>query len=90
MHHWNSVLPEQIFTIQYEKLTLNQEKETKRLLDHCSLNWEEDCLSFHKTSRDVRTASSVQVRQPLYNSSVNLWKNYKKELQNSIAERIVT
>ena len=81
MNHWNSVLPEKIFSIQYEKLTLNQEKETKRLLDHCSLNWEEDCLSFHKTSRDVRTASSVQVRQPLYNSSVNLWKNYKKELK---------
>ena len=81
MLHWNLVLPERIFTIQYEKLTMYQEKETKRLLKHCSLKWEEDCLSFHKTNRDVRTASSVQVRQPLYNSSVNLWKKYENELE---------
>ena len=55
--------------------------ETRRLLKYCDLSWNDACLSFHKTSRAVATASAVQVRKPIYKSSVQLWKRYEKQLQ---------
>jgi hypothetical protein len=51
-----------------------------RILDHCDLPWDEACLNFHETDRAVKTASSEQVRQPIYSSSVNLWRNYESQL----------
>jgi hypothetical protein len=51
------------------------------MIDFCDLEWEESCMSFHSTKRAVVTASALQVKQPIYSSSVNLWKNYENELK---------
>jgi len=58
----------------------DQEGQTRRLLEHCGLPWEEQCLRFYETERAVRTASSEQVRQPIYRSSVNHWRHFRTEL----------
>jgi len=80
MEHWYKILPGYIFDIQYEDLVGDQEGETRKLLDYCELPWDEACLSFHRTIRPVRTASAEQVRRPIYNSSVGLWRRYEKHL----------
>jgi hypothetical protein len=81
MRYWHEVFPGKIYAINYEKLVDAQETETRKLLKHCGLSWDEACLSFHKTSRAVTTASAVQVRKPIYKESVQLWKKYEKQLQ---------
>jgi len=78
--HWFSVLRKNIYSINYEDIVKDLVKQSKSLIDYCDLEWEQACLDFHQTERDVRTASAVQVRQPIYNSSVGLWKKYEKEL----------
>ena len=80
MDHWFSVLRNNIYSIHYEDIVKDLVKHSKSLINYCDLEWEEACLDFHQTERDVRTASAVQVRQPIYNSSVGLWKKYEKEL----------
>ncbi len=80
MSHWHTVLPGYIYDIQYEELVAEQETQTRRLIDHCGLSWDEACLSFYKSDRVVKTASDVQVRRPIYKSSVQLWKRYEKHL----------
>ncbi|HIO07065.1 TPA: sulfotransferase family protein, partial [Candidatus Poribacteria bacterium] len=85
MSHWNEVLPDYIFHFQYEDLIVNQEKQTRLLLEHCGLEWEESCLSFHQTERLVKTMSSPQVRRSLYSDSVGLWKKYETQLQPLIS-----
>jgi hypothetical protein len=57
------------------------ETEAKRIIDYCGLAWDSACLSFHKTKRPVRTASVIQVRQPIYGSSVGRWRPHEKELE---------
>ena len=79
--HWESVLPKKIYRVKYEELIANQEVVSKKMIDFCDLQWEESCMSFHSTKRAVVTASAVQVKQPIYSSSVNLWKNYENELK---------
>jgi tetratricopeptide (TPR) repeat protein len=81
MRYWHEIFPGKIYAISYEKLVNDQEVETRKLLKHCGLSWDEACLSFHKTSRAVTTASAVQVRKPIYKESVQLWKKYEKQLQ---------
>lgn len=82
MDHWRRVLPQgAMIEVQYEELVGNLEKEAKRLIDFCGLEWDDACLSFHKTERPVRTASVIQVRQPIYGSSVGRWRRYEKQLQ---------
>ena len=80
MSHWLSLLRENIYSIRYEEIVEDLVKQSKGLLDYCDLEWEEACLNFHRTERDVRTASAVQVRQPIYSSSIEIWKKYEKEL----------
>lgn len=80
MEYLNGLLPGHIFNITYEDIIANQESETRKMLEYCGLPWDEACLSFHKTARPVRTASSEQVRRPIYNSSVGLWRRYEKKL----------
>jgi hypothetical protein len=80
MDYWYNILPDYIFDIQYEDIVGNQEDTTRKLLEYCELPWDEACLSFHRTVRPVRTASAEQVRRPIYNSSVGLWKQYEKHL----------
>jgi tetratricopeptide (TPR) repeat protein len=81
MAHWEDVLPGFIYTINYEDLVANQESETSKLLNFCNLPWNDNCLSFHKTKRNVKTASNEQVRRPIYQASVKLWKHYQKQLE---------
>ncbi|MBF0358170.1 MAG: tetratricopeptide repeat protein [Magnetococcales bacterium] len=81
MSHWHSIFPASIYDCHYEKLTENQEDESRKLLEFCGLDWDEKCLDFHKSQRSVLTASDYQVRQPMYRSSVGGWRRYEKQLQ---------
>lgn len=80
MDHWHEVLPGKVLDVQYEEVVADLEGQVRRILDYCGLNWEESCLRFHETSRSVKTASSEQVRQPLYSSAVNTWRHYEPHL----------
>jgi tetratricopeptide (TPR) repeat protein len=81
MRHWHRVLPGQVLELRYEDMVADQLTQTRRLLDFCGLPWEESCLRFHETERAVRTASSEQVRQPIYSSSINHWRHFQRQLQ---------
>jgi hypothetical protein len=81
MAHWAAVLPVPVFELRYEELTADQEAVSRRLVAFCGLEWDERCLRFHETRRVVRTASQLQVRQPLYRGSVGRWKRYEAFLQ---------
>jgi tetratricopeptide (TPR) repeat protein len=80
MDHWRAVLPSPIHEVDYEETVENLEHVARRLVAACGLDWEPACLDFHLTRRPVRTASVVQVRQPLYKNSVARWKNYERKL----------
>jgi len=81
MNHWRRILPSDAwFEIEYEVMVNNLEAEAKRLIEFCDLAWEPDCLNFHQSKRQVRTASFIQVRQPLYTSSIERWRCYEQEL----------
>jgi tetratricopeptide (TPR) repeat protein len=80
MRHWQETLPGKVLEVRYEDMVNDQENQTRRLLAFCGLPWEEQCLRFYETDRAVRTASSEQVRQPMYNSSINHWRNFKAQL----------
>ena len=81
MNHWHKVLPGRVHDIDYASLVADPAGETRRLLDFCGLAWDDGCLDFHRTDRAVRTASTVQVRKPVYTSSVDHWRHYATELQ---------
>jgi len=78
--YWKSVLPLQIHEIRYEDLVTDLEGESRRLVAFLGLPWNPSCLQFHKTERQVMTASLWQVRQPLYTGSVGRWRNYARHL----------
>ena len=81
MDHWKKVLPKNSFIeVQYEDIVADMEGQARRLIDFCGLEWNESCLDFHKNTRNIRTASVTQVRQPIYNSSVQRWRNYEQFL----------
>lgn len=80
MDHWKSVLPVPILEAQYEQTVADQEWQTRLLLEHCGLEWDDTCMEFHKYERPVKTASNWQVRQPIYNTSDGRWKNYREHL----------
>merc|ERR1711965_833204 len=77
MNHWDKVLPGKILRVQYEDVVSNLENEVTRILEYCNLPFEDNCISFHKTERNVRTPSSEQVRQPIYKSGLEQWKNFE-------------
>ena len=81
MRHWNAVLPGRIYECHYANLIADQEAETRRLIDHLGLPWDEACLRFYEQDRSVNTASRLQVRQPIYTSSLKRWKNYEGNIQ---------
>lgn len=81
MAHWRQLFPGRILDVDYEQVLLDQEGETRRLLEFCDLPFEEGCLSFHETQRTVKTASFLQVRKPIYQTSKGRWQNYHKELE---------
>jgi len=81
MDHWKKVLPKNAFIeVQYEDMVADMEGQARRLIDFCGLEWDERCLDFHKNTRNIRTASVTQVRQPIYNSSVQRWRHYEQFL----------
>ena len=81
MAFWHELFPNQIYDISYEDLTTNQEKETKELLEYCELEWDENCLNFHTNKRAVKTASSLQVKEKMYQGSSEAWKKYEAQLK---------
>jgi len=81
MDHFNQFIPEKIFLMQYEKNIEDTETMTRALLDHIGVQYESDCLEFYRNKRAVRTASSEQVRKPIYKGSLEEWRNYESELQ---------
>ena len=80
-NHWNNTLPERSLMIRYEDLVVDFESNARRLVDFLGLEWDPACLEFHKTRRVVKTASMVQVRQPLYTHSVGRWRHYEQSLE---------
>ena len=81
MGFWHKSFPNKIHDISYERLTTHQEDETQKLLKYCELDWDNNCLNFHKNTRAVHTASASQVRQKMYQGSSDAWKKYEKFLQ---------
>jgi len=80
MTHWDDVLPGQVLHVQYESVVADLETQVRRILDFCGLEFEDNCVNFHETKRAVRTASSEQVRQPIYQGSVATWKRFGPHL----------
>ncbi len=81
MRHWSEVLPGRVLDVQYEDVVDDLEPQVRRLLDYCDLPWNDDCLRFYESDRAVKTASSEQVRKPIYETSKHRWRNYEDELQ---------
>ena len=82
MKHWNEVLPNKILSINYEDVVNNFEISVKKILDYCELPFEKACLEFYKSKRSVKTPSAEQVRQPIYTSGMDYWKNYEPYLDD--------
>jgi len=80
MEHWSRVLPGRVVDVVYEKLVADPETEIRRLLAACGLPWDDACLRFHENQRSVSTASSSQVRQPIFKSAVQRWRRYEQHL----------
>ena len=82
MSHWQTVLPDEVFhQVHYEDLVEDTEAQIKSILEFLGLPWEEQCLEFHQNSAPVATASAVQVRQPIYRSSIARWKTVEAQLE---------
>lgn len=81
MEYWDTVLPGKILQVQYEDVVSDLETEVRRILEFCELPFEPECLEFHHTNRAVRTPSSEQVRQPIYTSGLEQWRNFEPYLE---------
>lgn len=81
MDHWDSVLPGFVLKVQHEDVIDDLETQVRRILEFCELPFEESCLEFYKTERNVRTPSSEQVRQPIYKTGLDQWRNFEDHLQ---------
>jgi tetratricopeptide (TPR) repeat protein len=81
MDYWHDLVPHMVLDVQYEEMVSDQENQTRRLVEHCDLPWEDGVLRFYETDRAVITASSEQVRQPIYSRSVNSWRRFEKHLE---------
>ena len=81
MDHWDQVLPNFVLRVQHEDVVEDLETQVRRILDFCGLPFEEACLDFHKTERSVRTPSAEQVRQPIYKTGLDQWRNFEEHLQ---------
>ena len=80
MNHWHGVFPGGLLTVQYEDVVENLDTQVRQLLSHAGLQFEEACLHYYEKDRAVRTASSEQVRQPIYRDALNLWEHYLPHL----------
>jgi len=82
MKHWKEIYPDRIFEVEYEQIVLEQERYTRILLDYCGLEWNDACLNFHGNPNPVSSASAIQVRQPMYTSSIKRWEKYGANLHS--------
>lgn len=93
MEFWEEVLPKERFMIfEYENNVRDFENQVHRVLDFCGLSFDKACLEFHKNVRSVRTASSKQVRSPVYTTSFGRWKRYENHvgpLREAIGEDVI-
>ncbi len=80
MQHWQATLPGVIYELAYEELVADLSGQTRRLLAHCGLPWEDRCLDFHQNPAPSATASASQVRRPVYSSSVAQWRHHEDRL----------
>ena len=80
MNHWHDIYPEQIYTVKYANMISDTENEIIKLLEYCNLPFENQCLEFYKSKRPVKTPSAEQVRQPIYKSGLDYWKNFENDL----------
>jgi Sulfotransferase family len=87
MTHWYRVLPANRFLdVRYEDVVADLEGQARRIITHCGLHWDPRCLAFYQTERPIRSASAMQVRQPIYNSAIGRWRQYESFLGPLIAE----
>ncbi|MGH8129291.1 MAG: tetratricopeptide repeat-containing sulfotransferase family protein [Steroidobacteraceae bacterium] len=80
MQHWHRVLPGKVLDVHYEETVTDLETQVRRILAHCGLPFDHACVHFHETGRAVKTASSEQVRQPIYTRALGYWRHYEKHL----------
>jgi hypothetical protein len=78
---WDNLFPGRVLQLSYERLVADQDGQTRRLLEHCGLEWDEACLSFHENSAAVATPSAAQVRRPLNAAAVGKWRAHEEALQ---------
>jgi hypothetical protein len=81
MAHWHAVMPGVIYELTYERLVGDQIGETRKLLAHCGLAWQDACVDFHRNAAATTTASASQIREPMYDTSVAQWRHYAAQLQ---------
>lgn len=81
MNHWEHVWKIPMLEVRYEDMVTTQERVTRELLEYCGLKWDESCMAFNEQKRGVSTPSYWQVRQPIYNTSLDRWKNYQQYVQ---------
>lgn len=82
MNHWMKIFKNEIYEVKYENLVENPEAEIKKLIQFCGLEWNDQCLKHFENKKSIKTVSTVQARQPIYKSSVNLWKRYESFFSN--------
>lgn len=80
MNHWQKVMPGLILEVAYEDVVTDTERQARRLIAHCGLQWEPGCLEFHQSRSASTTASAVQIRRPVYSSSIEKWRHYERQL----------
>ena len=83
---WDDLYPDQIYHLDYDRLTVDQELETRQLVEHLGLDWEDACLSPHENKRSVRTASQQQVREKMYSGSSEAWRKFEPYLNGAFDE----
>jgi len=81
MTFWNSIFKKEIHNIKYEELVKNTEREIKDMINYCELEWDENCLNYHKINRPIKTLSLNQANKPIYSTSVKSSDNYKNYLK---------
>jgi len=92
MRHWNAVLPGRVLRVLHEDVVDDLEGNVRRILEFCGLEFEPACVEFYKTERSVRTASSEQVRQPIFREGLEQWKHYEPwlgELQARLGDALI-
>lgn len=80
MTHWDNVLPNHVLTVNHEDVVDDLDTQVRRILNYCGLAFEQSCVDFHKTKRNIKTPSSEQVRQPIYKSATEQWKYFEEYL----------